>query len=47
MKNGVKEYWIVSPESKEIHVYNFEGGELKTYPTKYRKDELLILSVFE
>lgn len=28
---GVREYWIVDPQSKYIHVYNLEVGDLKMY----------------
>ena len=28
---GVREYWIVDPKSKYIHVYNMETGNLDVY----------------
>ncbi len=31
MGGGVKEYWIVSPWSREIYIYNFESGRIQNY----------------
>lgn len=47
MKNGVKEYWIVSPKNRDIHIFNFESGQLKNQPISFRENELLLSNVFE
>ncbi len=31
MGGGVKEYWLVSPWSREIYIYTFESGEIQNY----------------
>lgn len=46
MKNGVKEYWIVSPDKKDIQIFNFIDNQLKDSPVTYRGDELLISNIF-
>jgi Uma2 family endonuclease len=47
MKVGVEEYWIVSPVSKEIYIYNFEDLELKQDIKTYRSNEILISNIFK
>lgn len=46
MNNGVKEYWIVSPERKEIQIFNFEKCELKMEPSSFRNNEKLVSNIF-
>lgn len=43
MDNGVREYWIVDPELKEIHVYYFEGGSIFS---RYSFEDVVPLSIF-
>jgi Uma2 family endonuclease len=47
MKSGVEEYWIVSPVSKEIYIYNFEDLELKQDIKTFRSNEILVSNIFK
>lgn len=44
MKYGVKEYWIINPETKNILVY-INGEEIKTYSFTF--DDKIKASIFE
>lgn len=48
MKFGVKEYWIVSPKNKNVHVFLF-NEETKAYnePVIYYKEDMVASFVFE
>lgn len=46
MKNGIKEYWIISPIRKEIQIFNFENKQLNIQPVTYRLNEILHSNIF-
>lgn len=46
MRFGVKEYWIVSPEKKQIHIYNFEDKSIKDVPVIFKEHENLKSNIF-
>lgn len=46
MRYGIKEYWIVSPNNKEIQIYKFEDCQLKEEPSTFKNDEVLVSSIF-
>lgn len=31
IQTGVKEYWLVDPEKKEIYIYSFKEQNIKNY----------------
>lgn len=47
MKFGVKEYWIVSPKNKNVHIFAFDE-ETQTYnePAIYFKDDIVNSTIF-
>lgn len=48
MKFGVKEYWIVSPKNKNVHVFVYnEENEVYNEPIIYYKDDIVNSSLFE
>lgn len=47
MRFGVKEYWIISPDKKQVYVYNFENNILKSEPLTIRENELLKSNIFD
>ncbi|WP_234122486.1 Uma2 family endonuclease [Clostridium hydrogenum] len=48
MKFGVKEYWIVSPKNKNVHVFVFnEETEVYNEPIIYYKEDIVKSSLFE
>ena len=42
-KAGVREYWIVFPEEKQVMVYDFEKSEL---PVHYTSDEVIPVAIW-
>jgi len=46
MSTGVKEYWLVNPESREVTVYLFENNDIARNET-YKKDEEAMSYIFE
>mgnify|MGYP002868597315 CR=1 FL=1 len=44
MDNGVREYWIVDPELREIQVYYFEGGSVFS---RYTFEDVVPLHIFD
>ena len=46
MKFGIKEYWIISPEKRQVHVYNFEDKSLKDDPIIFKENEILESNIF-
>ena len=49
MKYGVKEYWIINPETKQIivNINPGEGNEAETEPVKYSFDDKIKVGIFE
>lgn len=48
MKFGVKEYWIVSPKNKNVHVFVYnEENEVYNEPIIYYKDDIVNSSLFD
>ncbi|MBP7176827.1 MAG: type II toxin-antitoxin system prevent-host-death family antitoxin [Thermoclostridium sp.] len=45
MQTGVREYWIVDPDKKEVHVYNFEKQDIADHNT-YMGDMTVKSKVF-
>ncbi|MBM4764750.1 type II toxin-antitoxin system prevent-host-death family antitoxin [Bacillus sp. B15-48] len=45
MSCGVKEYWIVNPENKEVTVYHFEDQNIDNFTT-YKNDEIVQSYIF-
>ena len=43
---GVKEYWIVDTDKREIYVYIFENQDIKDY-TMYKTADILKSETFE
>ena len=41
---GVREYWVIDPENKDITVYRFQEGAILTYTLK--KDTTVPVSIF-
>jgi len=40
MQTGVKEYWIVDPDKKQIYIYNFEESDVKDFKTCMHGDSI-------
>lgn len=47
MKFGIKEYWIVFPNNKEIQIYNFENCQITQEPMTFKNNEILISNLFK
>jgi Uma2 family endonuclease len=47
MRSGIKEYWIISPEKKQVYLYNFEDKMLKEDPVIFKDKEILKSNIFE
>ena len=43
-KAGVREYWILDPKHKSLHIYNFTEGAI--FPRTYRSTDLAKMSIF-
>jgi Uma2 family endonuclease len=46
-KFGVKEYWIVDPETKSIHVYQIDGSGKYNPGKVYNSGDMLEVGIFE
>lgn len=40
MATGIKEYWIVNTDSKEVYVYTFNDGDIKSMHAYKGNDKL-------
>jgi len=41
---GVREYWVLNPEKKTLHVYNFKDNAI--FPHTYRSTEIAKVGIF-
>jgi Uma2 family endonuclease len=41
---GVREYWVLDPEHKALHVYCFNNGAI--FPGTYRSGDVVPLEIF-
>lgn len=46
-KNGVKQYWIVDPQDREIFVFKLKENSIYGNPEKYKKDDKIKVEGFE
>lgn len=46
MQTGVKEYWMVDTEKKEVYIYSFENENIKGYDV-YLDERTILSKAFE